>query len=240
MKKLTIFLPIIAFFLVLCSEAPELPAPTNRTVLAEFFTDDGWPICASAEQALDSLKKLYGDSLAIISYNHTLCPAAIADERANLYGFPVYPTVVFDGTDEVFEPNPDSLLTTYDDHIQAAKADTPQYNLELTATATPNAGNLQLNIVTADTIPVGEIFTYIAICQDSIHGFLMPYFNYVCQQMYSFPLDLVHPDTLDTTIAFNHSIPVGQMSAIIFIQNMNTKKIMHAITKDFEEVQWEY
>jgi hypothetical protein len=40
MKKLIIFLPFIAFFFILCSEAPVLPAPTNRTVLAEFFTDD--------------------------------------------------------------------------------------------------------------------------------------------------------------------------------------------------------
>jgi len=141
-----------------------------------------------------------------------------------------------DGTDEVFEPNPDSLLTTYDAHVQAAKADTPQYNLELTATATPSAGNLQLMIVTADTIPAGEMITYIAICQDSMRG-MMKDFNYVCQQLHSFPLDLVYPDSLDTTIVFNHSIPVDKMRAVVFIQNMDTKKVMHAITDDFEEVQ---
>ena len=41
MKKIITLVPILAVFLILCSEAPELPAPTNRTVLAEFFTDDG-------------------------------------------------------------------------------------------------------------------------------------------------------------------------------------------------------
>jgi hypothetical protein len=41
MKKIAIFLPLLALILMFCSEAPELPAPTNRTVLAEFFTEDG-------------------------------------------------------------------------------------------------------------------------------------------------------------------------------------------------------
>jgi hypothetical protein len=41
MKKLIILSSFIVFFFVLCSEAPELPGPTNRTVLAEFFTEDG-------------------------------------------------------------------------------------------------------------------------------------------------------------------------------------------------------
>ena len=50
-------------------------------------------------------------------------------------------------------------------------------------------------------------------------------------------MDLVYPDTLDTTIIFNHSIPVEYMRAVIFIQNMDNKKVMHAITRDFEEVQ---
>ena len=183
--------------------------------------------------------KIYGDSLAVISYNHTFCPAAIVDQRSLFYGIgiPDYPTVVFDGTDEVFEPNPDAYLTTYGDHIQAAKADTPQYNLELTATATPNTGTLQLTIVTADTIPAGDMLTHIAICQDSIHGALLPFFNYVCQQLHSFPLDLVYPDTLDTNIIFNHGLPVEHMRAVVFIQNMDSKKVMHAITKDFEEVR---
>jgi hypothetical protein len=143
--------------------------------------------------------------------------------------------VVFDGTDIVFEPNPDAYLTTFNEHILAAKADTPEYNLDLTALATPFAGELQLKIVTADTIPTATITTYVAICQDSMHGFLLPFFNYVCQQLPSFPLSLVYPDSLDTTIVFSHSLPIEQMNAVIYIQNMDTKKIMHAITRDFEE-----
>jgi hypothetical protein len=185
---------------------------------------------------LDSLSGLYGDSLAIISYNHTFGDTAAIRPRDSLYSTPIYPTAFFDGTDEVFEPDPGALFTTYYDHYIAAKSDTPNYNLYLTATATASAGDLQLRIVTADTIPSGEMLAYVAICQDSIRGFSKD-FNYVCMQMYRFPVDLVYPDSLDTTITFGHTLPVDKMRAVVFVQNMNTKKVMHSITKRFEEVE---
>ena len=155
--------------------------------------------------------------------------------RLDYYGSPIYPTSIFDGTDEVFEPNPDLYFETYSQHIVAAKADTPLYNLELTATATANTGNLQLMIVTADTIPDNQILAFVAISQDSMHG-LIKEFNYVCLHLENFALDLVYPDTLDTTIIFNHAIPVDQMRAIVFIQDMDTKEVLSAIAGEFEEV----
>lgn len=154
--------------------------------------------------------------------------------RLEFYNRPIYPTVIFDGTDEVFEQNPNAYFTTYDEHIIAAKADTPHYNLELTATATPNAGNLQLKIVTADTIPAGPMIAYVVICQDSIPG-MLGLFSYVCQQLYTFPVTLVYPDSLDTNIVFNHGLPIEQMTAVVFVQDTTSKKVMHAITKQFEE-----
>lgn len=178
---------------------------------------------------------LYEDSLAVIAYNHTFSDPAAFQPRFVYYGLPLYPTSIFDGTDEVFEPNPDLYFTTYSQHIVAAKADTPSYNLELAATTTVNTGNLQLKIVTADSIPDDLILTFVAISQDSMHG-LLGNFNYVCQQLDSFPLNLVHPDTLDTTIIFSHAIPVDQMRAVVFIQNMDTKKVLSAIASEFEEV----
>lgn len=151
------------------------------------------------------------------------------------YGSPLYPTSIFDGTDEVFEPNPDLYFETYSQHIVAAKADTPLYNLELTATATTNTGSLQLKIITADTIPDNQILAFVAISQDSVHG-LLKEFNYVCLQLENFAVDLVYPDTLDTTIIFNHAIPVDQMRAVVFIQDMDTKAVLSAIASEFEEV----
>ncbi|MBE0432544.1 hypothetical protein IBX73_03650 [candidate division WOR-3 bacterium] len=136
----------------------------------------------------------------------------------------------------MFEPDPSAFFATYNAHITAAKADTPRYNLELAATATTTAGDVQIRVVTTDTIPAGQMLAYVAICQDSVRGFLKD-FNYVIQQFYSFPIDLAYPDTLDTAITFNHALPVDKMRAVFFIQNMNTKKVMHSATMQFEEAR---
>jgi hypothetical protein len=156
--------------------------------------------------------------------------------RDSLYESPFPPTAIFDGTDEVFEQNPSLYFTTYEAHITAAKADTPSYNLELTAIATPSAGDMQIQVVTADTIPSGQMLAYAAICQDSVVWF-DTYANYIVQEMFIFPVDLVYPDTLDTIITFSHTLPIDKMHAVFFIQNMDTKEIMHSATKKFEEVQ---
>jgi hypothetical protein len=60
-------------------------------------------------------------------------------------------------------------------------------------------------------------------------------FSYVCQQLYTFPVTLVYPDSLDTNIVFNHNMPVDQMTAVVFVQDTTSKKVMHAVTKQFEE-----
>lgn len=91
-------------------------------------------------------------------------------------------------------------------------------------------------IVTTDTIPAGQILAFLAICQDSVRGFLKD-FNYVCEEFYSFPIVLSYPDTLDTAITFSHAMPIDKMRAVVFVQNMGTKEILHSATKQFEEVQ---
>lgn len=179
---------------------------------------------------------IYGDSIAIVSYNHTYCDPAVFSERDSLYGTPIWPTAIFDGTDQVFEQDPSAFITTYTSYITAAKADTPRYNLDLTATATANAGDLQIMIITTDTIPAGQMLVFAAICQDSVRGFLKD-FNYVCEELYRFPIELSYPDTLDTAITFNHTMPIDKMRAVVFVQNMDTKEIMHSATKQFEEAQ---
>jgi hypothetical protein len=175
--------------------------------------------------------------LAVIAYNHSFVDPAVIQPRLDYYQSPLYPTSIFDGTDEVFEPNPSLYFDTYSQHIVAAKADTPLFNLELDATASANTGNLQLKIVTADTIPDDLVLAFVAICQDSIRGVVIQRdFNYVCQQLENFPIDLVYPDSLDTTIIFSHAIPVNQMRAVVFIQDMDTKEVLSAIASEFEEV----
>ncbi|UCF70465.1 MAG: hypothetical protein JSW49_09755 [candidate division WOR-3 bacterium] len=186
---------------------------------------------------LDSLSGIYGDSLAIISYHLMFTDPAVYGPRNSFYSSPPHPTAFFDGTDEVFELDPNALFTTYTDHYFAAKSDSPTYYVEVTATATASSGDLQIRIVTADIIPVGEVIAYAAICQDSVHGIIKD-FNYVCRLLYEFPLEMALPDSvldLDTTITFSHALPIDKMRAVVFVQNMSTKKVLHSATTRFEE-----
>lgn len=156
--------------------------------------------------------------------------------RLQYYQSLIYPTVIFDGTDNVFEPNPDFYYTTFNQHISIARSVVPYYNLSMNATASDTIGNIQLNIVTADTIPNDSILTFVAICEDSVRGYLKD-FNYVLRHLYYFPIYLSYPDSLDTTIIFNHSIPINKMHAVVFVQDMDKKEVMQATTSKFEEVQ---
>jgi hypothetical protein len=144
------------------------------------------------------------------------------------------PTVIFDGTDQVFEPNPNAYITTYTTHINAAKSTAPSFNLNLNAVASANTGNLQISVLPADTFLHPSCRAFVEICQDSVSGFSKD-FNYVARQIYSFPLNIVYPDSLDTIINFTHSMPVDKMTGVLFVQDINTKKVLQATKSKFTE-----
>ena len=112
---------------------------------------------------------------------------------------------------------------------------TPYFNLYINdATASPSTGSIDLTIITADTIPEDEIVAYVAILQDSLPGAYTT-FMYLCQELYSFSVELTYPDTLDTIITFSHTIPVNDMKTVVFIQDIDTKEVMQSIISPFQE-----
>ena len=184
-----------------------------------------------AEQALDSLSKEFTDSsLALISYNSSFSPSTINTERRNFYTITSDPAVIFDGTDSIYPAG--NYYATFKPFIEAAKTVTPFFNLVITAIADSSFGSVALRFVTADTLPEDNIVACLAICQDSIHG--IKDFNYVCYQFYSFPLVMIYPDTLDTTITFSHNLLASKLRAVAFTQDLDTKEIMQAITTKFQ------
>lgn len=155
------------------------------------------------------------------------------ETRIQFYENPSSPTTIFDGTDKVTLEETD-YYNKYKEHIDIARSITPYFNLSLTAFGTQTTGNVYLKIVAADTIPEDSIAAFIGICEDSLQG-TFGALNFVCRRLYNFSVSLVYPDSLDTTIVFNHTIAVHNMIAIGFIQNIDTKEIMQSITKKFEE-----
>ncbi|MEO0074652.1 MAG: hypothetical protein ABIK31_00885 [candidate division WOR-3 bacterium] len=178
----------------------------------------------------------YGDSIVIVSYNHSVQPELPQiQERMNYYNILAYPTVVFDGTDVVFENNPNAYDTVFNQHYIVAKSIVPSYNLELTGSVTVNSGQLHLKIGAADTIRHDSVYAFIAICEDSIRGDLGGTFNFVVRQLTTIPINVSYPDSLDTIINFNHNIAPPKMRGVVFLQDRQSKKILQAIKTKFVE-----
>ena len=185
---------------------------------------------------IDTVGAAYGDTLIVISYHPYSTyqnPVAVAREAFYNTGLTI-PYVIFDGTIVVQEENPTYYDSVYRQVIEVARTVTPYFNLYINnATASPSTGNLDFSIITADTIPEGEIIVYVAILQDTLPG-MYTTFCKVCQELYAFPLELTYPDTLDTVLTFAHTIPVDKMSAVIFVQDTLSKEVMQSIRSPFQ------
>ncbi len=190
-----------------------------------------------AEQALlDTLSVELGDTLAVICYHvHMTYESTAAQERHLFYDEPIIPTVVFDGTTQVFLEFP-PFTEVYRQVIDIARGSPPYFTLYISdANASQTVGSFNLRIVTADTIPdTDDIVTFITILEDSLPGSYGT-FNHVCRDQFHFPVNLVYPDSLDTTIVFQHAIPVDKMKTVVFIQNVETEEVMQTIISSFEE-----
>lgn len=183
---------------------------------------------------IDSLSYL-GDTLAVICYHvHFRYSTPEAEERWAFYDSVIIPSVVFDGTENVFVAYP-PFEEIYEDYIDLARGVTPNFNLYISnATASPTTGSINLRIVTADTIPDDSIVAFVSILEDSLPGTYGTFYH-VCRSLFQFPVTLTYPDSLDTTITFSHNIRVDKMNTVVFIQDIDTKEVMQAIIKKFEE-----
>lgn len=161
-----------------------------------------------------------------------------AQEREEFYntGY-VPPFIVFDGTDAVWEQSPPNYDSVYKQHYEIARVEQPYFNLYIDSAITqPSQGSFKLKIVTADTIPEGEIKAFIAITEDSLPGAYTTFYR-VCRSLYEFPIALTYPDSVTQHFEFNHNIPVSKLRATVFIQNPTTKAIMQSITTRFVEIK---
>lgn len=179
----------------------------------------------------------YGDTLVVISYhphNTYQNPPSVAREVFYNTGLAV-PFVIFDGTNVVWEQNPANYDSVFRQAIEVARTTPPYFNLYINdATASPSTGNLDITIITADTIPQGEMIAYVAILQDSLPGAYTTFYK-LCQELYTIPLELAYPDTLDTVLTFAHTIPLNYMSAVVFVQDTLSKEVMQTIRSPFQE-----
>lgn len=165
--------------------------------------------------------------------------SSAAEERESFYdtGLDVW-YAIFDGTEVVREGSPSNFDSVFTEYIEAARTVTPYFNLYInSAIASQSTGSIDLRIVTADTIPEDDIIAFVGIMEDSLPGVDLygVDFYHVCRSLFSFPVELTYPDSIDTTITFTHNILTDKMKTVVFIQNLDTKEVMQAIINTFEE-----
>lgn len=248
-KKLSyykVFIILIWFllFILECSDAPVLETTTTeRTVLAEFFTFARCVYCPYAEQALDSLKQEYEDTLAIIAYHRrvagdTLSPVYV-ETRESLYTISTSPTVVFDGTNKVINEDPTQNYPTYKNNIIAQRNIVPKIDIDYQITKNNLMINCSIEIITLDSLNAGSDYRlFLALCEDSVYfgqiGAPDSLFNAVLRKLvpdeYGESIELSYPDTcrLDLHFSLQPQWQVEHLHFIIFVQDLITSEVLQA------------
>ncbi|MGB9824282.1 MAG: hypothetical protein ACPLN0_05175 [Candidatus Hydrothermia bacterium] len=132
------FLFLLLFFNLSCSRAPERPQVSKSAIpVFEVFGYARCPNCPVVEDVVDSLKKIYGDSVVVLEYHlrllgDTLSPVNI-DERRNLYGLPMQAPISVVHGQEIIMGSQDVTFERFNDYyvaIRRGRADSLNLRVE--------------------------------------------------------------------------------------------------------------
>jgi len=230
--------------LVGCSDAPELHiVPTNRVVVAEFFTWQRCSYCPYAARTLDSLAREFQDSVVVVAYHRrvagdTLSPEYVEERRGFYYDGGGEPATVFDGGVPVRTPGPDYNYETFRDYILAAKSVTPRAQLSIDAEPDSTGGTIAVSASGVDSTPDESLRLYVVLVEDSVRGALPgatdSVFNRVMRAMLPGPdgraIRLTRQDTLETVerYALAPEWNPALLGVVAFVQQPSTKRVMQA------------
>jgi thiol-disulfide isomerase/thioredoxin len=227
-----------------CSDAPELRiVPTNRVVLAEFFTWQRCSYCPYAAHALDSVAREFGDSVVVVAFHRrvagdTLSPEYVEARRAFYYDGGGEPATVFDGGPPVRTSGPEYNYETFRNYALAAKSVTPKVQLSLDTEMDSAGGEIAVTVSGVDSTPAETLQLFLVLVEDSVRGGLPgatdSVFNRVMRAMLpdenGRSLVLTRNDTLQVHETFGlapfwHRQLLG---AVAFVQEMDTKRVLQA------------
>jgi thiol-disulfide isomerase/thioredoxin len=165
---------LAALLLAACSDAPVLHiVPTNRVVLAEFFTWQRCSYCPYAARALDSLATEFADSVVVIAYHRrmagdTLSPDYVETRCEYYYGSGGEPATVFDGGQVIRTSDPDQNHEVFRNQILAAKSARPGIQLELTGSTGTDSLTVTASVSGVDSTPAETLRLFIVVVEDSV------------------------------------------------------------------------
>jgi thiol-disulfide isomerase/thioredoxin len=228
-----------------CSEAPVLEIkPTNRVVLAEYFTWMRCGYCPYASRALDSVAADFKDSLVIIAYHRhlagdTLSPEYVENRKTFYYSTNGEPATVFDGGEVVWTPGPEYNYSTFHGKTVVARNVPPGAQLSMAATLSDSDGTVTISATGVSSTPTESLKLFVVIVEDSVHAYLPgaydSVFRHVMRQMLpgedGTPVSLVVGDTVVVERQFqlepfwNRSM----LGAVAFVQDMRTHEILQTV-----------
>ena len=227
-----------------CSTAPEIAiVPTNRIVLAEFFTWARCEYCPYAARALDSVAHELGDSLAIVAYHRrvagdTLSPECVETRRAYYYASGGEPATSFDGGGVVQTPGPDYNYETFRNSTLLAKNVPPKVQFELLGELDSTAGTVTVRVSGVDSTPSESLRLFIVLVEDSVRSYLPgapdSLFNSVMRSMlpsvHGRSFRLLRGDTVEIEERFRPAAFWDQemLGVVAFVQEPLSRRVLQA------------
>lgn len=234
----------ILLLVVACSDAPLVPlVPTNRIVLAEFFTWQRCVYCPYAAHTLDSLVREFQDSVVVIAYHRrvagdTLSPAYVEVRRALYYETGGEPATVFDGGEVVRTPGPQHNYTIFRNYILGAKSTKPKIQLDLDAAIGTDTGRVIVRVWGVDSTPAETLRLFTVITEDSVPATLTgatdSVFNSVMRALLpdpsGRPVVLSRADTIEVIERFSLAgfWNRSRLAVVAFVQRVTTREVLQA------------
>lgn len=197
---------------------------------------------------------IYGDSLVVLSYHaqdYDTFSNPVSKVRARLYNPGIEPSCIFDGGSPIYIQNPDSFRVRYQDHILGARSQTTSLRMEFDTIKTKLDSTqitIGVNVLPTESLAdPANLRLFVVIYEKNA-----PYLS-------SFPpFDTLHaffvvrkflPDTLGLDLAFLNfpnsfdtvlstqleNWDLTQIGIASFVQDIQTKKVLQAIKKNFKE-----
>jgi hypothetical protein len=228
-----------------CSEAPTVAlVPTNRVVLAEFFTFSRCVYCPYAARALDSVAQGSADSLVIIAWHRredgdTLSPTYV-ESRSALYGEAGggEPATAFDGGALIRTSGPSYNHTAFQDAYSVAKTHDPLVRLAVSATISTSVCSVAAQVVGVDSTPGETLHLFVVFCEDSVHSQLIgnaeTLFNHVVRGMLPDENGTAMVLTRNDTFNFARTAELApfwnpaRLRVVAFVQDLNTLQVLQA------------
>ena len=241
MKKALIFLILLSFVLIVItlsctkneSTEPDPQTGYKRTAVIEFFTYHHCPNCPFAEAAIDSIFGMHGDSIVVIEYHakiagDTLSPCStFVSNRQTLYGISAYPTVEFDGVEEVVGAVGD-LVSTYLNILESRFSNKSSLRISVFQAQFVDPSSVSFNMqIMANADVSGRLF--IVLTEDSVVLDDSVY-NFVARQVYPDENGMNFSVSENDTFGTNGSIglswqPNGSVRVAVFVQNTSSGEI---------------